>query len=86
MLLLLLTGLACRWEAWDYYDSAGASVFRYRGVLLPWQDAQAPAAGVKVSSVTVQKWSYYGLNRFDHTGAPGAVAAPTASASQSPPR
>lgn len=44
LLPLVGAGLACRWEAWDYNDSAGVLVFRYRGVLLPWQEAQAPPA------------------------------------------
>lgn len=77
LLVVVLVGLACRWEAWDYRDSAGAPVFHYRSLLLPWQDAPAPPAGVTANTVTVQKWSYFGLNRFDFTGTPDAAAALT---------
>ena len=75
--VLLVTGLACRWEEWDHKDTAGVSVYRYRSVLLPWQEAPAPPTDVKVSTVTMQRQSYYGLNRFDFTGSPGALAPPT---------
>jgi len=73
---MLVTGLACRWEEWDHKDTAGVSVFRYRSVLLPWQEAPTPPTDVKVSTVTVQRQSYYGLNRLDYTGTPGALASP----------
>jgi hypothetical protein len=76
-LVVAVGGTACRWEAWDYRDPAGASVFHYRSLLLPWQDAPAPPAGVAASTVTVQRWSYFGLNRFDFTGSPDAAAALT---------
>ncbi len=75
--VMLVAGLTCRWEEWDHKDTAGVSVFRYRNVLLPWQDAPAPHADVKVSTVTMHRQSYYGLNRFDYSGPPAALASPT---------
>jgi hypothetical protein len=82
-LVLGVGGTACRWEAWDYHDSAGAPVFHYRSLLLPWQDAPAPPAGVTATTVTVQRWSYFGLNRFDFAGPPAAAAALTGTSTRS---
>ncbi|HYH64514.1 MAG TPA: hypothetical protein VD866_07435, partial [Urbifossiella sp.] len=73
---LLILGGACRWESWDYLGPDGASVFRYRGLLLPWQVAPAPPPGAVATTVVVQKWSYYGLNRFDTAGPPATVTSP----------
>ena len=81
--VLAVGGMACRWEAWDYRDSAGAAVFHYRSLLLPWQDAPAPPAGVTASTVVVQRWSYFGLNRFDFAGSPDADAALTGTSTRS---
>jgi hypothetical protein len=69
-------GLACRWESWDYLGPDGTSVFHYRGLLLPWQQAPAPPTGAVVSNVVVQKWNYFGLNRFDTSGPPANVTSP----------
>lgn len=71
----LVAALACRWEEWDYADRAGAPVFRYHGVLLPWQDVQAPPTDAAVASVAVRKWSYLGLSRFDYAWPPGGAGA-----------
>ncbi len=84
--VLILAGLACRWEEWSYVDRAGVSVFQYRGVLLPWQDVQAPPQDAVVASVTVRKWSYYGFNRFDYTWPPGAAPGPITRAAVGQPR
>ncbi len=70
----LLAALAERWEEWDYRDAAGGTVFQYRGLLLPWQEAQAPPAGAGVAAVAVHKRTVLGFNRYDYAGPPGAVA------------
>jgi hypothetical protein len=68
--------VACflRWEEWNYQDTRGDSVFQYRGVLLPWQEAQAPPAGTTVVSVSVHKRTALGFNKYDFVGPPGAVS------------
>ena len=76
-IVVVAAGAVCRWESWDYTGPDGVSVFRYRGWLLPWEKAPAPPSGGVVTSVTVQKWSYYGLNRFDTSGPPETVTNPS---------
>jgi len=71
---LLLAALVLRWEDWSYQDARGESVFQYRGVLLPWQEAQAPPAGATVATVSVHKRTALGFNRYDYVGPPGAVS------------
>jgi hypothetical protein len=71
---VLLAALFVRWEAWDYTDGTGRSVFQYRGLLLPWQEAQAPPAGATVATVAVHKRTALGFNRYDYVGPPGAVS------------
>ncbi len=71
---LLLASLAVRWEEWDYKDARGGTVFQYRGLLLSWQEAQAPPAGATIATVTVHKRTALGFNRYDYVGPPGAVS------------
>ena len=71
---VVLAALALRWEEWDYQDGRGGSVFQYRGVLLPWQEAQAPPPGASVATVAVHKRTALGFNRYDYVGPPGAVS------------
>ncbi len=70
ILAVVAAAFAVRWEEWDYRDGAGQPVFRYRGLLLPWQEAQAPPAAAGVA-VTVHKRTLLGLNRSDYDGPPG---------------
>ncbi len=78
LVLAVAVGLSCRWEEWNYSDKAGASIFRHRGALLPWQEVQAPPPGPPVVTVTVRKWSYFGFNKFEYNGPPAPVASTTA--------
>ena len=71
---VVLAALALRWEEWDYQDVRGERVFQFRGVLLPWQEAQAPPAGSSVATVAVHKRTALGFNRYDYAGPPGAVS------------
>ena len=57
-------------------------MFQYRGVLLPWQEVQTPVPDPTVASVSVQKWSHLGFNRFDHTGPPATGSTSQASATK----
>ncbi len=71
---VVLAACFLRWEDWSYQDSRGESVFQFRGVLLPWQEAQAPPAGASVATVSVHKRTAFGFNRYDYVGPPGAVS------------
>jgi hypothetical protein len=74
VVVVLLAAFAVRWEEWDYEDGRGGTVFQYRGLLLPWQEAQAPPAGAAVATVSVHKRTALGFNRYDYAGPPGAVS------------
>jgi hypothetical protein len=82
----LVAAFAVRWEEWDYQDARGGSVFQYRGLLLPWQQAEAPPAGVNVVTVTVRKRTALGLYRFDYAGTPGGLAQASGTALRAPGR